>query len=148
MLLIIMSKAKVAIPVFGSHVSPRFDCAREILFIEFENGEIVSQRTTAMEGMNSLQRLRIISASGSTLLACGAMSGFYRRMIDSLGIQIIHAEGVEIDSLIERIKYGEFTLTTPCGHKGRGKIRRTGCHQADSPVSGSFPNYGIRKDVE
>ncbi len=104
-----MNKTIVAIPVFGTQVSPRCDCAPEMLFIELENGVVVSRRTTAMEGMNSLQRIRTVSASGVTLLVCGVMPGFYRRMVDSLGIQVIHAEGMAIDVLIERIKRGEFT---------------------------------------
>jgi predicted Fe-Mo cluster-binding NifX family protein len=104
-----MKKIKVAIPVFGTQVSPRCDCAPEMLFLEFENGAVVSRRTTAMADMTSHQRIRTISASGVTLLVCGALPCFYRRMVDSLGIQIIHAEGMAIDVLIERIKHGEFT---------------------------------------
>ena len=104
----IMNKIKVAIPVFGTQVSPRCDCTPEMLFLEFENGVVVSRRTTAMEGMTPHQRIRTISASGATLLVCGAMPGFYSRMVDSLGIQIIHAEGVAIDVLIERIVKGDF----------------------------------------
>jgi len=107
----IMNKTIVAIPVFGTQVSPRCDCAPEMLFLEFENGVIVSRRTTALEGMNSLQRIRAISASGVTLLVCGVMPVFYKRMVDSLGIQIIHAEGMAIEVLIERIMKGEFALS-------------------------------------
>jgi predicted Fe-Mo cluster-binding NifX family protein len=132
MLVVVMNKTKVAIPVFGSQVSPRCDCAPEILFVEFENGEITSRETVVMEGMNFLQRLRSISTSGVTLLACGALPGFYRRMIDYLGIKIIHAERIEINVLIERIKHSEFTKTIPCGHKERGKQRRAGCPWMDS----------------
>jgi predicted Fe-Mo cluster-binding NifX family protein len=112
-----MSKTKVAIPVFGSKVSPRFDCAREILFVEFENGAVASRRTTAMEGMNPLQRLRAISTSGATMLVCSALPCFYRRMMDSSGIRIIHAEGMEVDVLIEHIKREVFTSLGLRGHR-------------------------------
>jgi predicted Fe-Mo cluster-binding NifX family protein len=108
-----MNKTKVAIPVFRTQVSPRCDCAPEMLFLEFENGEVVSRSTTAMEGMTSHQIIRAISASGVTLLVCGALPCFYRRMVDSLGIQIIHAEGMTIDVLIGLIKQGEFTSSVP-----------------------------------
>ena len=102
-----MDKTKIAIPVFGLQVSPRCDCAREMLFLEFENGEIVSRITASMEGMNPLQRIRTIYASGITLLICGALPGFFRRMIEARGIRIMHTEVVEIEILIEHLKRGE-----------------------------------------
>jgi predicted Fe-Mo cluster-binding NifX family protein len=127
-----MNKTIVAIPVFGTQVSPRCDCAPEMLFVEFENGEVVSRRTTAMEGMIPHQRMKAISSSGATLLVCGAMPGFYRRMVDSLGIQIIHAEGMAIDILIERIIKGEFSSTESCGSRGVRKHLRARCPRAGS----------------
>ena len=132
MLLNIMNKTIVAIPVFGTQVSPRCDCAPEMLFVEFANGAVVSRRTAVMEGMNSLQRIRTFSTSGVTLLVCGVMPGFYRRMVDSLGIQIIHAEGMAIDDLIEGIIKGEFASTVPCSHGGVRKRLRAGCPRAGS----------------
>ena len=100
----VMITKKVAIPIFGSQVSWRCDCAPEILFVEFENGEIVSRKAVSTEGMNSLQRIRMIAAPGTTMLACGALPEFYRRMIEDLGIQIVQVEGMAVDALIERLK--------------------------------------------
>lgn len=122
-----MNKMKVAIAVFKEHVSLRFDCAEEVLFVEFENGEIVSQKMASMEGLNPLQKLRTISTSGATRLVCGAMPGFYRRITDFLGIRIMHAEGMAIDILIEHLKRGESNLIVPRSQRGRGKHRRDGC---------------------
>ena len=34
---------KVAIPIFGNRISPRFDFSPEIWIIEVERGEVVSQ---------------------------------------------------------------------------------------------------------
>ena len=130
-----MNKIKVAIPVFGSQVSPRCDCAPEMLFVEFENGEVVSQRLAAMEGMNSLQRIRAISTSGATLLVCGALSGFYRRMIEAQGMQVIHAEGREIEALVEQLKQGKFNFDVQHVHRGRGKHCRNGSPWRDLHTS-------------
>ncbi len=102
-----MKRRKVAIPVFGSQVSLRCDCAPEVLFLEIENGEVVSRKRTALEGMNPLERIGAISASGVTLLACGALPGFYRRMIEGSGIQIIQVEGMPVAELLERLKEGK-----------------------------------------
>lgn len=121
-----MDKTKIAIPVFGLHVSPRCDCAREMLFLKFENGKIVSRITASMEGMNSFQRMRTISASGVTLLICGALPGFFRRMIEAQGIQIMHTEALEIEVLIEHLKRGELNSVVPRAHRGRRKSGR-GC---------------------
>jgi predicted Fe-Mo cluster-binding NifX family protein len=109
-----MNKMKVAIPVFGLQVSPRCDCAQEMLFLEFESGEIVSRKMASMAKMNSLQRIRVISTSGVTLLICGSVSGFFRRMIEALGIRIMYTEGVAVETLIEHLKRREFNLSV-CG---------------------------------
>ena len=127
----IMNKTKVAIPLFGLQVSPRCDCAPAILFVELENGEIVSRKTVSMEGLNPLQRLRTISTSGATLLACGAVTGFYRRTLDACDIQIMHAEGMTIEALLDRLR-GEFSSAAPCGSRGRTKGLRTGCSRAEA----------------
>lgn len=123
----IMSKTKIAISAFGSQVSPRCDCAPEILFVEFENGKIVSRRTVPMEGMTPLQRIRMISASGTTLMVCGAIPVFYQRMIEALGIKIMYAQGTAIDALLERLKEKEFPLAVLCVPEGQRKYRHGGC---------------------
>jgi len=93
------------------------------MIVEFENGEVASCSTVAMEGLNPLQRLNSMSASGIMYLVCGAVPGFYRRMMDSLGIKIIHAERIAIDVLIEHIKQGELTSMSSCGYGRCGKRR-------------------------
>lgn len=123
-----MDKTKIAIPVFGLHVSPRCDCAPEILFLEFEDGKLVSWARKSMEGMNPLQRIRTISASGVTLLICGAVPGFFRRMIEAQGIRIMHTEAVEIDVLIEHLKLGEFnSMPSACSQRPQKKRSGRGC---------------------
>lgn len=122
-----MDKMKIAIPVFGLQVSPRCDCAQEMLFLEFENGAIVSRITASMKGMNSFQRIRTLSASGVTLLICGAIPGFFSRMIEAQGIWIMHTEVVKIDVLIEHLKRGKLNSMVPNTHRGHRKIGRYGC---------------------
>lgn len=77
-----------------------------------------------MEGMNSLQRIRAIAASGATLLVCGAVPGFMRRMIEAQGMQIIYVEGREIEALVERLKQGKFSIDVQHGRRRRGMRRR------------------------
>ncbi len=100
----VMKIVKVAIPIFGSQVSWRCDCASEILFVEFEDGQVVSRKAVKTEGMNSLQRIKTIAAPGTTMLACGVLPAFYRRMIEACGIKIIQVEGMTVNELIEHLK--------------------------------------------
>ena len=79
----------LAIPIFGREISPRFDCAREMMLFRVEGGTIVHQWTLAMrEETNPLNRARILSAQKVQQIICSGIDDFSVRMLNGMGIQV------------------------------------------------------------
>jgi predicted Fe-Mo cluster-binding NifX family protein len=78
----------VAIPVFGSEVSPRFDCAKEIMLFRIEGGKIVDRKNVTAVETSSLHILKILSAWKVQQVICGGIDDFSNRMLKGLGIGV------------------------------------------------------------
>jgi len=78
----------VAIPIFGSEVSPRFDCAKEILLINVDEGKILDRKVLEVQATNPLHRARILSGWKVQQVICGGIDDFSLRMLNGLGIRV------------------------------------------------------------
>ena len=78
----------LAIPIFGCEISPRFDCAREMMLFRVEGGKIVDQRTLPIIETNTLNRARILSALKVQQIICSGIDDFSVRMLNGMGIQV------------------------------------------------------------
>lgn len=78
----------LAIPIFGCEISPRFDCAREMLLFRVEGGKIVDQRTLPIIETNTLKWARILSALKVQQIICSGIDDFSVRMLNGMGIQV------------------------------------------------------------
>jgi predicted Fe-Mo cluster-binding NifX family protein len=78
----------LAIPIFGCEISPRFDCAREMLLFRVEGGEILDQRTLPIIEANTLKWARILSALKVQQIICSGIDDFSVRMLNGMGIQV------------------------------------------------------------
>ncbi len=79
----------IAIPLFGSEVSPRFGCAALFLIARVEEGRIVELKRIGMEESNSIQRIRKVADWKVNKLICGGIDGFCTRILNGMGIQVI-----------------------------------------------------------
>ncbi len=66
----------VAIALFGTCVSPRFDCAPAFRIIELENGEILAAKDISTEKCNVTERIKILGKLNVNILICGGIDGF------------------------------------------------------------------------
>jgi predicted Fe-Mo cluster-binding NifX family protein len=80
---------KVAIPIFGSRVSPRFDFSPEIWIIEVERGEVVSQEKLPTANLNLPKRLEQITSNGVDKVVCGGIDDFSRNQLGCRGIDVV-----------------------------------------------------------
>lgn len=68
-----MGNMKIAIPVFGSRIAPRFDCSRSLLVIAAENGEVISQQELPAAPGTPLGKVRQLTELGVDTLVCGGI---------------------------------------------------------------------------
>lgn len=78
----------LAIPIFGGEISPRFDCAREMMLFRVEGGKIVGQKTLPVIETNPLNRARILSALKVQQVICSGIDDFSVRMLNGVGIRV------------------------------------------------------------
>lgn len=79
----------LAIPIFGREISPRFDCAKEMLIVRLEHKKIIDQNTIAMKETTPLHRARLLSALQVELVVCSGIDDFCVRMLNGMGIQVL-----------------------------------------------------------
>jgi predicted Fe-Mo cluster-binding NifX family protein len=78
----------LAIPIFGREISPRFDCAREMILFRVEGGKIVDQRILPIREINTLNRAKTLSALKVQQIICSGIDDFSVRMLNGMGIQV------------------------------------------------------------
>jgi predicted Fe-Mo cluster-binding NifX family protein len=81
---------KIAIPLFGKKVSPRFDLSPELWIITENNGELVHQEKISMAGLSILQRIETLSLNGITQLICGGIHDFGLDQLRKRRIDVFH----------------------------------------------------------
>ena len=116
---------KVAIPLFGSRVSPRFDCGQVLLVAEVADGSVGPPARVPDPAVNSLQRIARLRELGVDTVVCGAITGFVLRHLAANGIQVFPWIFCEASEALDALARGELT-TAPAPGAGRGRGRGRG----------------------
>ena len=116
---------KVAIPIFGPRVSPRFDCDPSLLLLTLENGEVIDRREISLTPLGLGQRVERLRELNIETLICGG--------IDGPSVQVLKAHQIQVTPWIageaeEAMKYylrGELKAgSNLCPGSGRNRYRR------------------------
>jgi len=112
---------KIAIPLFGNRISPRFDFSPEIWIITVENGEAVNQEKLPMANLNSFQRIEQITTNGVDNVVCGGIDGFSLNQLGNRGIEVMHDIIGEAEVAFNLFMRGKLRPGLCCERKaGRG----------------------------
>jgi len=95
-----MTTTRLAIPLFGEEVAPRFCFADEVLIAEVVDDAVVSTQRLEMDGVAWPERLGQLAASGVSLLLCGGFNRRFRPAADSRGIRVVWGLEGRADRLI------------------------------------------------
>lgn len=79
---------RVAIPVFGARVSPRFDCAPSLLLFTVENGKVLDRGEVLLTHWDVGQRLERLRELDIQALICGAIDGHSAQVLKAHQIQV------------------------------------------------------------
>jgi len=118
---------KAAIPLFGTRVSPRFDCGAVLLVAQVDGGTVVSTEQVTDGAGNSLQRIARLRELGVDTVVCGAITGFVLRHLAANGIRVFPWVFCEASEALEALARGELSATSQAGvglGPGRGHRRR------------------------
>jgi predicted Fe-Mo cluster-binding NifX family protein len=102
---------KIAIPMFNSRVSPRFDFAPKVLIAKVENGKVVEREHYSLNNLNTIRRGTLLREQGVNVLICGGISNFSIRLLLENGIQVVPMIAGELEEVLNQFIDGH--LDTP-----------------------------------
>ena len=117
---------RVAVPLFGNDVAPRFGFAVRFLIVEIADEQIVitSEVETAANGWPN--RLSDLSAMGVEVLLCGGFNRAFVPLAEDLGIRVLAGLAGDALKVAEAFARGQAMPTFTCSgmtDKGRGGPR-------------------------
>jgi len=130
----------IAIPIFSSRVSPRFDCAPAMLLATARNGRVVARETVPVKEGNPLSRINWLCRQGVRVVICGGLSRFSMRMLMDRGVQVFPWVVGDIDDALRLFLDQRLQPGLMIGPGGRGRR----CHRRAGNGSGR-PSGGRSK---
>ena len=113
---------KIAIPMFGNRISPRFDFSPEVWIIDVEGGEVVRQEKLPTTHLNLPQRLEQITSNGVDKVICGGIDGFCQNQLGSSGIDIVQDVMGDAEIVFDLFMRGRLRPGLCCEGKGRRRF--------------------------
>ena len=110
---------RIAIPVFGTRVSPRFDCAQEFLLIDIDDGTVARKERFGVGNAVPLERVRTLAGLGVEAIVCGGIDIFSAQQLAAHGIRAYSWVTGEAEDALRCFLLGELTPGTMIGPGGR-----------------------------
>ena len=102
---------KVAIPIFNSRVSPRFDFAQKILIAVIKDKKVVERQEFSLINLNPIRRSVLLCELEVHTLICGGISSFSQRLIKGNRINIVPMIQGEIEEVLNLFISGNLIST-------------------------------------
>jgi len=113
-------KSKLAIPLFGTRISPHFTYADMALLVEIDNGCVVRTREIALGASDELDRIQYFKSLEVDTLICGGISRVAQSMFAGQGVTVISwVTGEARDALNQFVKKGLVSGTCLCAGRRR-----------------------------
>ena len=113
---------KVAIPLFGSRISPRFDFSPEIWIVTVESGRVVSQEKFPMTHLDLPQRLDQLTLRGVNKVICGGIDGFCLNQLGTRGIEVLENVVGDAGIAFNLFLNGKLKPGHMCDRRRRGRF--------------------------
>ena len=114
-----MIDMKIAIPVFGNRISPRFDFSPELWILTLENKDLVNEEKIPTINLNLPRRLEQIASRRVDKVICGGIDSFSLSQLESRGIDVVQDVMGETEAAFELFVKGRLRSGCCCeGGKG------------------------------
>ncbi|RLC27540.1 MAG: hypothetical protein DRH56_02425 [Deltaproteobacteria bacterium] len=131
----------VAIPVWEGRVSPVFDTASRLLVFEVEDRlERARFETRLQPDQDLARRCQFMRDMEIDTLICGAVSGYFHRMLKASGIRVIPWISGSLEEVLEAYLAGDLFqarfLMPGCARKKRRKGKGRGMGNGNGKPAG------------
>lgn len=89
-----------AIAIFGSRISPRFDCTQEFMVITCDEQIVTEKHIETIRDDMPIMKVRRLSALKVDTLICGGIDGPSREHLNSHGIKILANKKGEVEDTV------------------------------------------------
>ena len=120
---------KVALPIFGPKISPRFDCATSFLIIQIKGRKVAGMVSFAVHEAGSFHRIKFLQNQQITVVLCGGIRRCDFRRLVEVGIEVYGGLLGPTDQIVEAYLRGELSADPPwerCGLRGGRKVGKGG----------------------
>jgi predicted Fe-Mo cluster-binding NifX family protein len=118
----------VAVPLFGSRISPRFDFCEEILIVTIEEGRIIHRKTLSISSLPPHQRIAELCKLDVKALICGGINHMFCARLRSSGISVISDVMGEADEALNRYLAGQLQPWAFCENRRKRVCKKRGGH--------------------
>jgi predicted Fe-Mo cluster-binding NifX family protein len=115
---------KIAIPTFGTRVSPRFDCAQAVLIVSVDDGESTRREELVASGWAPHERINKLLELGVDTVICGGIDSWSTESLQSAGVTIYGWVAGEIEDVLAALLRGELDSEAMTEAGGRWGCRR------------------------
>lgn len=92
---------KVALTIWENRVSPVADSATQLLLVEITNKGVLERHYEPFQQESLFYRARKLADLDTKIFICGAISDFFRSLIEGYGIQIIPFIRGKVDDVLQ-----------------------------------------------
>jgi predicted Fe-Mo cluster-binding NifX family protein len=132
------ARKKVAIPTFGTRVSPRFDCARAVLVIAIDDGKPSERQELVASNWAPHERINQLLELGVDTVICGAIDCWSAESLRSAGVTIYDWVTGEIEDSLAALLRGDLDSDTATEAGGRWGFRWS---RADDGIGSQSPGF-------
>jgi predicted Fe-Mo cluster-binding NifX family protein len=120
---------RIAIPVFGSKISPRFDCAGNLLLVDATDGSVSERWMESIEPFRCRQQMDALREKGVEVILCGGIRRCDYLLLVRSGINVYAGLVGEVDDILDaflqgKIRAGEEDKITAHFHARRRRAFR------------------------
>ena len=106
---------KIAIPMFGHRVSPRFDSAPSVLLVGVDRGALLGRTQQSLEGVIGWRRVALLTGQNVNVLLCGGIRRSDYFSIVNAGIEVYPGLLGEADDVLDAFLRGDLSKNGFCG---------------------------------
>ena len=118
---------KIAIPLFGNWISPRFGFSPEMWIITVKDGKVLTDHKIFMAGLAVPQWLHQLASLDVDTLICGGIDRFCCSQLKSIGIFVIPEVVGDAGEILELYLQGKLEPgLRMCTLRGRGRKGKRG----------------------
>ncbi|MBL1211844.1 MAG: hypothetical protein D8M61_00685 [Ignavibacteriae bacterium] len=93
-------------PVYGSRISPRLDCANHLKVTWVEDGTIKKSETVNLLSGNPLEKFNILTKFKPHVLICDGITNIYKNILEEKEIEVIPWITGETDEVLSKYLSG------------------------------------------